>query len=227
MHILTGILSLFFLLYSDYSDLTIDSKNRVLLFSSKDRTIKDKTGEVDFSINSLFTPVAVSSSSFAVWTTSYSEFKSQKYSLWGELLGEIKLGGNDIDSDEKGVLIAGEQSYLVQLISGNNITLKWKEMQRCSISKDFLYLYGDDTLYVFKRNGTLETKKSIPGIKDICIFNKKPCFLFKDSLVVSDTVLPVHGGKRVDGNEKLISVLSDSGIVNYSPPKQKSTPHGY
>ena len=219
MHVLTGIFSFIFLLYSDYKDLTIDSKNRVLLFSSKDRIIKDKSGEVDFSINSMFTPTGTSSSSFSIWVTSYSEFKSQKYSLWGELLGEIKLGGNDIAADEKGVLIAGEQSYLVQLISGNNITLTWKEMERCSISKESLYLYGNDTLHVFKRNGTPERKKFIPGIKDICIFNKNLCFLFNDSLVLSDTTLPIFGGTRVDGNEKFIAVLSDSGIVYYLEKK--------
>jgi len=219
MYTVTGIFSILFLFYSNYNDLTIDSKGRVLFLSSKDRIIKDKSGEINFSINSMFTPISISSSSFSVLVTSYSESKSQKYSLWDELLGEIKIGGNDIDSDEKGVLITGEQSYLVQVISGDKITLMWKEIKRCAISKDSLYLYGKDTLHVFKRNGKPVRKKFIPGIKDICMFNKNLCFLFNDSLVLSDTVLPIFGGKRVDGNDKFIAVLSDSGIVYYPNPK--------
>ena len=220
MYTVTGIFSIIFLFYSNYNDLTIDSKGRVLFLSSKDRIIKDKSGEVNFSINSMFTPIAISSSSFSVWITSYSESRSQKYSLWNELLGEIKIGGNDIDSDEKGVLITGEQSYLVQVSSGNKITLMWKEIKRCTISKDSLYLYGKDTLHVFKRNGKPVRKKFVPGAKDICMFNKNLCFLFNDSLVLSDTVLPIFGGKRVDGNDKFIAVLSDSGIVYYPPLKK-------
>jgi hypothetical protein len=219
MYTVTGIFSILFLFYSNYNDLTIDSKGRVLFLSSKDRIIKDKSGEINFSINSMFTPISISSSSFSVLVTSYSESKSQKYSLWDELLGEIKIGGNDIDSDEKGVLITGEQSYLVQVISGDKITLMWKEIKRCAISKDSLYLYGKDTLHVFKRNGKPVRKKFIPGIKDICMFNKNLCFLFNDSLVLSDTVLPIFCGKRVDGNDKFIAVLSDSGIVYYPNPK--------
>jgi len=219
MYTVTGIFSIIFLFYSNYNDLTIDSKGRVLFLSSKDRIIKGKSGEVNFSINSMFAPIAISSSSFSVWITSYSESRSQKYSLWNELLGEIKIGGNDIDSDEKGVLITGEQSYLVQVSSGNKITLMWKEIKRCTISKDSLYLYGKDTLHVFKRNGKPVRKKFVPGVKDICMFNKNLCFLFNDSLVLSDTVLPIFGGKRVDGNDKFIAVLSDSGIVYYPNPK--------
>ncbi len=220
MYTVTGIFSIIFLFYSNYNDLTIDSKGRVLFLSSKDRIIKDKSGEVNFSINSMFAPIAISSSSFSVWITSYSESRSQKYSLWNELLGEIKIGGNDIDSDEKGVLITGEQSYLVQVSSGNKITLMWKEIKRCTISKDSLYLYGKDTLHVFKRNGRPVRKKFVPGVKDICMFNKNLCFLFNDSLVLSDTVLPIFGGKKVDGNDKFIAVLSDSGIVYYPTPKK-------
>jgi len=219
MYTITGIFSIIFLFYSNYNDLTIDSKGRVLFLSSKDRIIKDRSGDINFSINSMFTPIAISSSSFSVWITSYSESKSQKYSLWDELLGEIKIGGNDIDSDEKGVLITGEQSYLVQVLSGDKITLMWKEIKRCTISKDSLYLYGTDTLHVLKRNGKPVRKKFIPGVKDICMFNKNLCFLFNDSLVLSDTVLPIFGGKRVDGNDKFIAVLSDSGIVYYPPSK--------
>jgi len=219
MYTVTGIFSIIFLFYSNYNDLTIDSKGRVLFLSSKDRIIKDRSGDINFSINSMFTPIAISSSSFSVWITSYSESKSQKYSLWDELLGEIKIGGNDIDSDEKGVLITGEQSYLVQVLSGDKITLMWKEIKRCTISKDSLYLYGKDTLHVFKRNGNPVRKKFIPGVKDIFMLNKKLCFLFNDSLVLNDTVLTVFGGKRAESNDKFIAVLSDSGIVYYPNPK--------
>ena len=219
MHSVTGIFLLLFLAYPNYNDLTIDSKNRIIFLSSEDRIIKDKSGEVNFSINSMFAPVAISSSSFSIWVTSYSESKSQKYSLWYELLGGIKIGGNDIASDEKGVLITGEESYLVQTLSGEKITLMWKEIKRCAISKDSLYLYGKDTLHVFKRNGKPVRKEFVPGVKDICMFNKKLCFLFNDSLILNDTVISISGGKRVDGNNQFIAVLSDSGIVYYPPQK--------
>jgi hypothetical protein len=214
------ILSLFFILNSTYLDLTIDSKNRVVLLSSVDRIVESESGKVHFSLDSMFAPLSISSSSFSIWGTSASEFVSQKYSLWGEFLGKIKLGGNDIDADEKGILIAGEQSYLVQAVSGAQITLTWEEMERCALSKDFLYLYGKDTLRVFKRDGKFFEKKSIPGVRDLCIYNKNLCLLFNDSLVLSDTMIPIFGGKRAGGNNKFIAVLSDSGIVYYPTPRK-------
>ncbi len=219
MYGITVILSLFFVFNSTYTDLTIDSKNRVILLASRDRIIEDKSGKVHFSLDSMFAPLSISASSFAIWITSASEFTSQKYSLWGEFLGGINLGGNDIDADEKGILIAGEQSYLVQTVSGARIALRWKEIERCALSKDSLYLYGDDTLFVFKRDGKIIRKKFIPGVKDLCQYDKNLCFLFNDSLVLNDTVLTVLGGKRAEGNDKFIAVLSDSGIIYYSPPK--------
>jgi hypothetical protein len=214
-----AIISVFFIFNFNYLDLTIDSKNRVILLSSRDRIALDKSGKVYFSLDSMFAPLSITSSSFSIWGTSASEFVSQKYSLWGEFLGEIKLGGNDIDSDEKGLLIAGEQSYFVHAVSGARITLTWKEMNRCALSKDSLYLYGDDTLRVFRRDGKFIRRKFIPGVKDLCIYNKSLCLLFGDSLVLSDTVIPVFGGKRAGSNDKFVAFLSDSGIVNYSPPK--------
>jgi len=228
MFSLSGAFSILFFFYitNTYNDLTIDAKNRVLLLSSKDRIIKGEKEKFDFSVNSMSAPVAISSSSFSVWITSYSEAKTQRYSLWGELLGEIKTGGNDIDADEKGILIAGEQSFLIQIVSGNKIPLIWKEMKRCAISKDSLYLYGEDTLHVLKRNGKPVIKKLIPELKDICIFKKNLCFLFNDSLVLNDTVLPIFGGKKAEGNNEFISVLSDSGIVYYPDPKRNTTPPG-
>lgn len=216
---MSAILALFFILNSNYLDLTIDSKNRVIFLSSADRIVEDESGKVHFSLDSMFAPLSISSSSFSVWSTSASEFVSQKYSLWGEFLGKIKLGGNDIDTDEKGILIAGEQSYLVQTVSGARVTLTWKEMERCALSKDFLYLYGKDTLRVFKRDGKIIEKKYVPGLKDLCTYNKNLCLLFKDSLILSDTVLSIFGGKRVGGNNKFIAVLSDSGIVYYPEKK--------
>jgi hypothetical protein len=212
-------LSIFLFFYSTYSDLTIDSKNRVLLLSAEERIVEDINGSVRLSLDSIFAPVSVSSSSFSIWVTSVSELKSQKYSLWGELLGTVNIGGKDIDADETGVLIAGEESNLIQTVSGITITLTWKDMERCALSKDSLYLYGMDTLYVFKRDGKIIRKKFIPGVKDLCIFMENMCFLFNDSFVLSDTVLPIHGGKRVEGIDRFLSVLSDSGIVYYPPPK--------
>ncbi len=217
----TAILSIFFIFNSNYLDLTIDSKNRVILLSSIDRIVEDKSGKVHFSLDSMFAPLSIASSSFSIWGTSASEFISQKYSLWGEFLGEIKLGGNDIDADERGILIAGEQSYMVQAVSGARITLTWKEMERCALSKDSLYLYGDDTLRVFKRDGKFIRKKSIPGVKDLCIYNKNLCLLFDDSLVLNDTVFPVFGGRRAGGDDKFIAILSDTGIVYYPEIKNK------
>ena len=219
MYGITVILSLFLVFNSTYTDLTIDSKNRVILLSSRDRIIEDKSGKVHFSLDSMFSPLSISESSFAIWVTSASEFTSQKYSLWGEFLGKINTGGSDIDADEKGILIAGEQGYLLNTISGARITLVRKEIERCALSKDSLYLYGNDTLRVFKRDGKFIRRKFVPGIRDICAFNKNLCFLFNDSLVLNDTVLTVFGGKRTESNDKFIAVLCDSGIIYYPPPK--------
>jgi hypothetical protein len=217
-----GIIStLFIFVNSIYSDITIDSRNRVLLLSSEERIVEDLSGSVRISIDSIFAPVSVSSSSFSIWVTSVSEFKSQKYSLWGELLGTVNIGGKDIDADETGVLIAGEQSCLIQTLSGIKITLTWKDMARCALSKDSLYLYGMDTLHVFKRDGKFIRKKFIPGVTDLCIYKKNMCLLFNDSLVLNDTVLLIHGGKRVEGIDKFLSVLSDSGIAYYPEIKNK------
>ena len=220
MYCAMAVISVFFIFNFNYLDLTIDSKNRVILLSSRDRMALDKSGKVHFSLDSMFAPLSITSSSFSIWGTSASEFISQKYSLWGEFLGEIKLGGNDIDADEKGLIIAGEQSYFVHVVSGARITLTWKEMDRCALSKDSLYLYGDDTLRVFKRDGKFIRRKFIPGVKDLCTYNKSLCLLFVDSLVLSDTVLPIFRGRRVGSNDKFMAILSDSGIVYYPSGKR-------
>jgi hypothetical protein len=218
--VLIGTFSLILLLvYSTYSDLTIDSKNKVLLLSREERIVEDTSGSVRFSLDSIFVPVSISSSSFSIWVTSISEFKSQKYSLWGELLGTINVGGTDIEADDKGVFIAGEESYLFQTISGAKITLIKKKMDRCALSKDSLYLYGNDTIYVFKRSGSFVRKKFIPGAKDICIYRANLCFLFKDSLSLNDTTFTISGGNRAAAGENFISVLIDSGIVYYPGKK--------
>ncbi|MBN1695824.1 hypothetical protein JW879_10580 [candidate division WOR-3 bacterium] len=220
MYGITVIISLFLVFNSTYTDLTIDSKNRVILLSSRDRIIEDESGKVHFSLDSMFAPLSISASSFAIWVTSASEFTSQKYSLWGEFLGEVNVGGSDIDADEKGILIAGEQSYFVQTVSGASITLIQKEIERCALSKDSLYLYSNDTLRIFKRDGKFIRRKFIPGVKDLCTYNKTLCLLFNDSLVLSDTVFPVFGAKRAGSNDKFIAILSDSGIVYYPTPKK-------
>ena len=176
---------------------------------------RDINGTVSFSLDSMFYPQSISSSFFSIWVTSASEFTTQKYSLWGEFLGKIKAGGNDVDADEKGVLIAGEQSHLIQISSGTRITVSKKKKERCILSKDSLYLYGNDTLSVFKREGKFIRKKFIPGVKDLCLFKRNLCFLFSDSLILSDTTLPILGGKRVESNDNFIAILTDSGIVYY------------
>ena len=211
-------LSLLFIICTTYSDLTIDSKNRIILLSSEDRIAESIDGSVYFSLDSMFSPKSISSSFFSIWVTSSSEFTTQKYSLWGEFLGKIKAGGNDIDADEKGVLIAGEYSYLIQTSSGARITVAKKKKDRCILSGDSLYLYGNDTLSVFKREGKFIRKKLIPEVKDLCLYKKDICFLFSDSLVLSDTTLPISGGKRVECNDNFIAILSDSGIVYYPTP---------
>jgi hypothetical protein len=215
-----GILSLFIIFNSTYSDLTIDLKGRVIFLSSKDRIVEDGSDLVHFSLDSMFEPLSISSSFFSVWVTSPSEFKSQKYSLWGELLGKLDLGGNDIDADEKRVLIAGEQSYLIQLIAGTRIVVAKREMKRCLLSGDSLYLYGNDTLHIFKIDGKFSGKKFIPGIKDLFIYHKNLCLLFQDSLVLRDTVVDIAGGKRASGSDKFVAVLTDDEIVYY-PEKKK------
>jgi hypothetical protein len=208
-------------LYSTYSDLTIDTKNRVLLLSTEGRIVQNSSGSVRFSLDSIFAPLSISSSFFSVWVTSISENKSQKYSLWGDFMGKLDVGGKDIDADEKGVLIAGEDSYLIQTVSGVKITVTKKETERCAISGDSLYLYGDDSIYVFKRNGDFVRKKFVPAVKDICIYRKNLCFLFNDSLVLGDSTLRVQGGKRMESGEYFLSILTDSGIVYY--PKAGKT----
>jgi hypothetical protein len=210
-----GIFSLFIIFNATYTDLTIDSKGRVIFLSSEDRIIEGTGDLVHFSLDSMFGPLSISSSSFSVWVTSPSEFKSQKYSLWGELLGKLDVGGNDIDADEKRVLIAGEQSCLIQLITGTKIVVTKKEMKRCLLSRDSLYLYGNDTLHVFKKDGKIRRKKFIPGIKDLFIYQKNLCILFKDSLVLHDTVFSVDSGKRASGCDKFVSILTNSGVVYY------------
>ncbi len=220
MHGITATLSLIIIFSSTHSDLTIDSRSRVIFLSSKDRIVEDTSGLVHFSLDSMFAPLSISSSSFSVWITSASEFISQKYSLWGELLGKIDVGGNDIDADEKRVLIAGEKSHLIQIITGTKMVVAKREMKRCVLSDDSLYLYGNDTLYVFKRDGKFNRKRFIPGIEDLFIYKKNLCLLFKDSLVLQDTVISITGGKRAEGNDKFISVLTNSGVVYY-PEKKK------
>ena len=215
---MTVFFSFLFIFNSTYSDLTIDSKNRTILLSSKDRIARNIDGKVSFSLDSIFFPQSISSSFFSIWVTSSSEFTTQKYSLWGEFLGKIKAGGNDVDADEKGVLIAGEQSYLIQISSGARITVAKSKKERCILSKDSLYLYGNDTLSIFKREGKFIRKKLVPGVKDLCLFKKNLCLLFSDSLVSRDTILSITGGKRVESNDKFIAVLTDSGIVYYPKP---------
>ena len=83
-----------------------------------------------------------------------------------------------------------------------------------------MYLYGNDTLYVFKRDGKFNRKKFIPGIEDLFIYKKNLCLLFKDSLVLDDTVLTIFGGKRAGGSDKFTATLSDSGIVYYPGGKK-------
>lgn len=212
--------SILFLLCSVYSDISIDSRNRILLLDSEERIIEDVKGVFQLSLDSLFAPVSISSSSFSVWVTSASEFKSQKYSLRGEFLGEVGIGGKDIDADAEGVLIAGEETYLIQVISGTKIRLTWKEMDRCALFKDSLYLYRDDTLFVYSRAGDFIKSKFIPGLKDISVYEDKLCFLFKDSLVLSDTLLLISNGERVDGGNKFLSVLTDSEVLYYPGRKE-------
>jgi len=120
-----------------------------------------------------------------------------------------------VDADERGVLITGEQSYLIETSSGARITVAKRKKERGILSGDSLYLYGNDTLSVFKREGKFIRKKFIPGVKDLCLFKKSLCFLFNDSLVLSDTILSVLGGKRIESNDKFIAILTDSGIVYY------------
>jgi hypothetical protein len=218
LRFITIFFSLLFIFNSAYSDLTIDSKNRVIFLSARDRVVEDINGSVLFSLDSMFAPRSISSSFFSIWVTSSSEFTSQKYSLWGEFFGKIKAGGNDIDANEKGILIAGEQSYLIQTSSGARITVAKTKKDRCILSKDSLYLYGNDTLSIFKREGKFVRKKFIPGVKDLCLFKKNLCFLFSDSLVLNDTTLPIFGGTRVECSDKFIAVLSDSGVVYYPTP---------
>ncbi|MEO0293347.1 MAG: hypothetical protein ABIN61_03880 [candidate division WOR-3 bacterium] len=213
----------FFILISfgfNWYDVTVDSKGRIFLLSMEDRIVRDLKGDFSFPIESMFAPNAISASSFSIWVTSISEKKSQRYSLWGELIGEINIGGFDIDVDEKRVLIAGEKSYLIDLSSGINFIISHKEMKRCALFKDSLFLYGKDTIYIFDKKGILKRKKFIPQVKDICLYNKELCFLFEDSLIIGETIVPVFKGKRVEGKDSFISILTDTGVVYYPSKKQ-------
>ncbi|MEJ2307532.1 MAG: hypothetical protein P8Y30_08365, partial [candidate division WOR-3 bacterium] len=193
---MTVFFSFLFIFNSTYSDLTIDSKNRTILLSSKDRIARNIDGKVSFSLDSIFFPQSISSSFFSIWVTSSSEFTTQKYSLWGEFLGKIKAGGNDVDADEKGVLIAGEQSYLIQISSGARITVAKSKKERCILSKDSLYLYGNDTLSIFKREGKFIRKKLVPGVKMLSLL--AVTFLAGCSTMhVLDPKGPIGGAERV------------------------------
>ena len=124
-----GILSLFIIFNSTYSDLTIDLKDRVIFLSSEDRIVEDTSNLVHFSLDSMFAPISISSSSFSVWVTSSSEFKSQKYSLWGELLGKLNIGGKE--NAKKINFVCIDDDWCVGGFGpGTEFTNKWRFQHR-------------------------------------------------------------------------------------------------
>ncbi|MEA1913431.1 MAG: hypothetical protein U9N06_06345 [candidate division WOR-3 bacterium] len=208
-------ISSFFYLITFYSDLTVDSKNQTLLLSREKIAVENLSDSSRIPLDSIFDPNSISSSPFSIWVTSIVQSLTQKYSLRGEFLGQINIGGYDIDSDPNWLLLAGEESYLIQLSTGRKLPILWKEVKRCALGKDSLYLYGDDTLYKFKKSGRLILKKYIPGVMDITTFKGKLGILFKDSLIYKDKKIPIDAGARMDGGENCISILTNSGIVKY------------
>jgi len=209
----------FYILLSSYIDITVDTKSRVLLLSSNPARVEILDDTVNVPLDSLFNPTSLTSAPFSVWVASLSAGLIQKYSLRGEYLGSISIRANDIDADRDGLLIAGERSLLVELSTGREIPINFQETSRCALCENSIYLYGNDTLYVYRRPNQLKQKRYIPGIQDIAVFNAGYVFLRNDSLITNDTIIFIPSAKRMDSNGEEVWVLTDSAIRCYPEVK--------
>ena len=200
-----------------YIDIAIDTKDRVLLLSDNPPRVTVLNDSSSINLDSIFHPTSLSTAPFSIWVASGSENLIQKYSLKGEYLGSISFNSKDLDADRNGLLIAGEYSLLIELSSGREIPIIWKESNRCALDDDYIYLYGDDTLYLFERsNRRLINKEFIPDIRDLSIWDSELVFLKNDSIFISDTSIFIQHARRIDTNGKQIWVLSDT-VVSISP----------
>ncbi len=205
-----------FALFFSYTDITIDTKSRVLLLSSTPARVDVLNDSVNINLDSIFHPTSLTAGPFSIWVTSRSQTLVQKYSLWGEYLGSMAYNAKDLDVDKNGLLIAGERSLFIDLRTGREIPLTFRETDRCALDEDIIYLYGDDTLYTFERPNRLKIKEYIPGIVDISVLYGELIFLRNDSLITNDTTIFFPSAKRLDARDKQIWILSDS-VVSISP----------
>lgn len=196
-----------------YVDLSIDTKNRVLLLSDNPPKVTILNDTNSITLDSIFNPTSLSTGTFSIWVASSSENKIQKYSLRGEYLGSINFEVQDIDVDKNGLLVAGDYSFLIELSTGQEIPIIWRNTNLCAIGKQFIYLYGNDTLFVFERDSrSLKSKKNIPNLRDLSIYRDELVYLQKDSVFLEDTLFFIPEARRCDADDKSIWILTDSVV---------------
>ena len=194
-----------------YIDLSIDTKNRVLLLSDNPPKVTILNDTNSIILDSIFNPTSLSTGIFSIWVASSSENKIQKYSLRGEYLGSINFDVQDIDVDKNGLLVAGDYSFLIELSTGQEIPIIWRNTNLCAIGKKFIYLYGNDTLFVFERGSrSLKSKKNIPYLRDLSIYRDELVYLQKDSVFLEDTSFFIPESRRCDADDKSIWILTDT-----------------
>lgn len=204
-----AIFTLFFL----YIDLAIDTKDRVLLLSDGPAKVTILNDSSSIILDSIFHPTSLTAGLFSIWVASRSENLIQKYSLRGEYLGSIIFDAKDLDADRNGLLIAGEHSLLIELSTGREIPIIWKKTNRCAIDEDYIYLCGDDTLYMIERaNRSIINKEFIPDIRDLSMWGGELVYLQNDTIFMSDTSIFIQHARRLDANEERIWILSDSVV---------------
>ncbi len=196
-----------------YVDLSIDTKNRVLLLSDNPPKVTILNDTNSITLDSIFNPTSLSTGTFSIWVASSSENKIQKYSLRGEYLGSINFEVQDIDVDKNGLLVAGDYSFLIELSTGQEIPIIWRNTNLCAICKQSIYLYGNDTLFVFERDSrSLKSKKNIPNLRDLSIYRDELVYLQKDSVFLEDTLFFIPEARRCDADDKSIWILTDSVV---------------
>ncbi len=210
----------FLSVFLSYIDIAVDTKGRVLLLSTTEPRVEALNDSSSIILDSIFYPTSLTAGPFSIWVAARSQNLIQKYSLWGEYLGSISRNAKDLDADRKGLLIAGEYSFLIELSTGREIPLSFRETNCCALDDDSIYLYGDDTLYIFERNNRhLIRKEYILGIRDISISRGELVFIQGDSIFMSDTTIFMPHARRLDASEDRIWILTDS-VYSISPRRK-------
>ena len=206
---------LLFLINVPFTDITIDTKDRVLLLSESPPVIQVLNDSTNIPLDSILYPGAIAAGIFSIWVSSSTQRLIQKYSLKGEYLGSICFRATDIDANRNGLLIAGEHSVFIDLSTGREIPISWRESNLCALGKDSIYLYGNDTLYIYRKPNKLIGKFFIPGIRDITVSDYGLLFLKEDTLVLGDTAIFIPDARRLESSTKKIVVLTDSTVRFY------------